>query len=580
MPTSTRKRTLKKQKQSSSRYEYPILGVLVVGAFLLRVLGQLDKVFVGGNVWFRGVDAWYHMRLADVTAIHFPSFLRWDTYSLFPGGHQVGYLPLNSWIIGLFGQVLDPEVVGALLPPVLGALTLIPVYLIGKELFRGRVGLVASLLVAVLPGEFFHRTLLGFTDHHVLETFFMTTTFLLFLYSYRTSKLKWSILAGVSLGLYHLSWAGAPLFILILGIWTWLEFLRRFKRNEDIYPLCKIVSIPILVGALVSYPFLSSQAKLISAGVLCVSVTLWLLTKYAKDRETILFALTVLVPIGLAVVGSFYDWHDLLVTFFWKGGTGTVEEAIPLDPLAVLATYGIAFFIMLGGLWFCPKNRTTGFFLVWSVILVLMSLGQRRWGYYTVVPVSLLASYFTFRVADWMRSYVRVAVVIVIVTFMLIPNIQGTIRIATLPNNINADWYVALTWMEENTPDPLPGNYYLSLDQTKAPTYGVLSWWDYGHWIIRIARRIPTDSPTLTSNADAKFFAARTEEEALSIVKGIQYVIIDRTLVEGKWYAVALRGSDKGMRVEDSQLYRLWTDQSTNWTKVFEKGDVRIYERN
>lgn len=573
------KRTGRTLRRSSNRYIYPVLGLLVIGAFLVRVLGQLDKVFVGDNVWYRGVDAWYHMRLADVTATHFPSFLRYDVYALFPNGHVVGYLPLNAWIIGLFGQLFNYETVGAFLPPILGALTLVPVYFIGKELFNVRVGLIASLLAAVLPGEFLHRTLLGFTDHHALEALLMTTTFLFFLLAYKSNKLKWMLLAGLSLGLYQLAWAGAPLFVLILGVWTWLEFLRRFKKSEDIYSLCKLVSIPIGIGLVVPYAFLGTEAKLVSIGALCVSASLWALTRYIKSREVILFALALLVPIGLTVVGFFYSWHDLLVTFFWKGGIGTVQEAAFLTPDVMFATYGISFFMMLGGLWFCPKNKNTGLFLVWSVVLLLMTLGQRRWGYYAVFPVALLASYLTYQVAQWMQHLVRVAVVVIIVAFMLIPNIQGTIRLAQLPNNIDSDWYVSLTWLEKNSPDPFPEGAYQSAQQTEKPEYGVLCWWDYGHWVARISKRAPTDTPTVGTGMGERFFTATTEESALKNAKGVQYVIVDRELLEGKWYAIAQRGGVPSMSVESSELYRLWTEQSPNWIKIFERGRVKIYER-
>lgn len=568
--------------EKTRRIEYPVLVLLVIGAFLLRVVGQLDKVFVGGNVWFRGVDSWYHMRLADITTNNFPYFMSFDRFAIYPSGHEVGYMPLLSWLVAIPGQVWNHEVVAAYLPPVLGALTLIPVYLIGREVFNGRVGLLACLLVAALPGEFLHRSLLGFTDHHFLESLLMATTLLFFLYSYRTMKLRWSILAGVSLSLYHLAWAGTSYLILILGVWTWFEFLRRFKKNEDIYSLCKTVSVPVGIGLLVAFPFLSSQARLISVGILSVSVGLWILTKYVKDREQILFALTALVPIGLTIVGFFYSWHNLLVTFFWKGGT-TVQEVGWLTPNVLFATYGISFLLMIGGLWFCPKNRFTGLFLIWSLILIASSLGQRRWGYYTVIPVSLLASYFTFTVTQWVKPQVRIAVTVVIIAFLLLPNVNNTIRLAQIPNNIYANWYVALTWLEKNTPNPFTTkNAYHEFELEEKTQYGVLSWWDYGHWIIRIAKRVPTDSPTLTSSLDARFFTTKTEEEAKEVLKNsnIRYVIIDQTLVSGKWYAIARRGGDEGMNVRESMLYKLWTDESTSWTKVFERGDVKVYERN
>ena len=39
--------------------------------------------------------------------------------------------------------------------PVLGMLTVIPAYFIGKELFNRKVGLTAALLTGILPSSFF-----------------------------------------------------------------------------------------------------------------------------------------------------------------------------------------------------------------------------------------------------------------------------------------------------------------------------------------------------------------------------------------------------------------------------------------
>ncbi|GAI16774.1 unnamed protein product, partial [marine sediment metagenome] len=51
------------------------------------------------------------------------------------------------------------DAVGAYVPAILGTLTIIPVYFIGKELFNRWVGILAAALVAILPGEFLNRSL-------------------------------------------------------------------------------------------------------------------------------------------------------------------------------------------------------------------------------------------------------------------------------------------------------------------------------------------------------------------------------------------------------------------------------------
>jgi len=562
-------------------WELPILGALIFGALLLRIVGQLDKVFVNGNVWFRGVDSWYHMRLADSTVVNFPSFPSWDMFAKYPAGTEVGYLPLLSWVVALLGKIGNYEVAAAFLPTVLGALTLIPIYLVGREVFSGKVGLLACLLIAVLPGEFFHRTMLGFTDHHAFESLLMATTLLFFLYAYRTLKWRWMTLSGVSLGLYHLAWAGTSFFLLIIGIWMWFEFLRRYKHNEPIHPLCLMVTVPVGIGLLISFPYLGKESLLISSGLLGLSAVLWLLTRFVKDREYVLFGLTLLAPAGLVVLGFFQSWHSLIVTIFW-GGSTYIQEAAPLTPTVLFATYGISFFLMLGGLWFCPREKSKGLFLIWCIVLIIAAVGQRRWGYYTAIPVSLLATYFAFYLTKWVSPRVRVAVVVVVALFLLIPNVNNTVRLVWLPNAITSNWYVALTWLEKYTPNPFENeNAYYDQGSREKASYGILSWWDYGHWVIRISKRVPTDSPTLASGAPARFFASKTVEEAERHLKGlnIRYIVIDSTLLTGKWHAVPRRAGKEPFNVEESVLWQLWTEQLDQYKKVFERSDIKIFER-
>ncbi len=59
--------------------------------------------------------------------------------------------------------------------------------------------------------------------------------------------------------------------------------------------------------------------------------------------------------------------------------------------------------------------------------------------------------------------------------------------------------------------------------------YGVMSWWDYGHWIEVIGRRIPNANPFQSgigggsnqSPGASTFFTATSEEAATAVLEAI-----------------------------------------------------------
>lgn len=546
------------------RLEYPTLALLVIGAFSLRVVGQLDKVFVNGAVWFRGVDAWYHMHLADLS--NFPHFPSWDALAIYPGGHSVGYMPLLSWLV-------YDDVQAAFIPPILGALTLIPLYLIGKELFSRKVGLLACVFLATLPGEFLHRTLLGFTDHHALEVLLITTSTYLLLKAYRTLQWRWSIPLGVSLGLYALAWTGISFYLMIVGIWLWWEFLSKYQRKESLYPLVKVVSIPcaIALGMVATYATTTTWLMLIA--LILAPLALWALTSLFKDRDKVLFGLTILIPIALALTSHYINWWNTLAPVFWGGDT-YIDEAQPTTLKIAVETYGLVALLALPGLWFAIRRHS--FLTIWTIVIILAALGQKRWGYYAAIPASLLAAYFTFYLTKWVSKKTIASVVLVIVIFVLAVNVKGTVRLANLRNNIIPSWYNACVWLQDNTPEPV------IVDGAK-PNYGVLAWWDYGHWIIRIGDRAPVESPTLATQYACEFFTARSEEEANEVIKGLNlpYVMVHLDELEGKWYALLARAEDEpGTPVEERFIHTLWNNQATTWTQVEQIGNIKIFERS
>lgn len=114
--------------------------------------------------------------------------------------------------------------------------------------------------------------------------------------------------------------------------------------------------------------------------------------------------------------------------------------------------------------------------------------------------------------------------------------------------NMNPDWRESLEWMGENTPDT-GVDYYTVYNKASftypATAYGVMSWWDYGHMITYIAKRIPNANPFQAGVAgpygSAAYFMADTEDKANAIAdhQGTRYVITDIEMDTLKFWAMA-----------------------------------------
>jgi len=154
-----------------SRLRLGLAGLLAL-ALAIRLLG-FERVFVGdGAVAFVVGDPWYHLRLALYAFHHFPGFLTWDPYLNHPHGAFVPWPPCFDLLLAgsarLFGlSERGLETLAALAPPLLAALTLLPVFALARAIGGGAVGLGAAALYAVLPASVVVSRV-GYADHHVL----------------------------------------------------------------------------------------------------------------------------------------------------------------------------------------------------------------------------------------------------------------------------------------------------------------------------------------------------------------------------------------------------------------------------
>ncbi|MDP7569960.1 MAG: STT3 domain-containing protein, partial [Myxococcota bacterium] len=152
------------------------------GALLVRAL-PAAHVLSQGIVFFRGPDSYYHMRRIVYAIQNFPEILVSDPYVQFPHNAQPIWPPLFDWVSAALllpfaggGNWLRVEQAAAWIPPILGAITAVATWSVGRRLFDDRAAFGAGALLCILGGHFTYSRV-GALDHHVAVA--LVTTLLL-----------------------------------------------------------------------------------------------------------------------------------------------------------------------------------------------------------------------------------------------------------------------------------------------------------------------------------------------------------------------------------------------------------------
>ena len=622
-----------------------LLIIIVAVALWLRVVLPYNQVFVNDWVKLTGVDAYYYGRLVDNLASHFPNLTPFDPYFIFPGGASTttepnffAYLLSGvAWLLGLGKpdqHFVDTVIV--FIPPILGALTVIAAFFVGKALKNVWAGLLAAGMLAIMPGEFLNRSLLGYTDHHVAESLFVTCFILFVMLAFKDSgdislgsirekgwnsvikPVVYCAIAGLSLALYMLIWAGAALLLLMLVLFLVVQIIIDYAKGRSVYTTGALGFAILLVGLIIYFPAARSYfTSLAVAGAVVLVVIVTAVTAFMSRRQIKngYFILTLAVA-GIAGMGLLYLvspvtyallFDRLAGVFGWYPGT-TVMEMQPLLLQGNEFTFGVAFgnftiglFLGLAGLILVTYQAVKKpeplriLLIIWSILMVLAAMAMRRFAYYLAVNFAILSGYFIWWILDLVGfgrqpvpednkhpaartktarrreakieksskgNPVFMAIVLVVSIFIMVyPNLgplpdgsKPSIDIATRPLFAPSNaWFESLEWLRSNSPEPL-GDANAYYGQYKAPgepggyvypqnAYGVLSWWDYGYWITRIARRIPISNPgTNGTIGEAKYFLAQDELSAASAIKdiNIKYVIVDDEIAsyDSKFFAL------------------------------------------
>lgn len=391
--------------------------------------------------------------------------------------------------------------------PLVGALTLVLFYLLARELFGNRAACLGALILAVLPG-FVTRALAGNYRGDLYAMLFYTAGFLLFFKALKARSTAraagLSSLAGVAFGISAFVWSSGYIFAMtVLSLFIILQVSAGFalagdeRRTALAYVTTSLAGILLILAA---QRFELAEVKAVGfrdyytyffPGVAAYSLLLSLASGRLKvagfSRRAALLACFAAVGL-VASFAIFKTPLENLINIYGKlinpqqlrPTAEVVKVGMPMlwerFSLLLLLT-PLALLHLLKKLSRGMSSREGIFLLVWFAagMFIVYKAGQRA--IFTASPVvALLLGVFLSDLRTYLPRNLAHATAAFAVAFTAIAGATFAYNYAPM---ITPEWNESLVWLEQHSPGDAR----------------VLSWWDYGYWILAIAERSPILTP-------------------------------------------------------------------------------------
>ena len=230
-------------------------------ALVLRTVFVYGVSADGNYALSGGSDAQYHLHVVE-SILNGNIIFGMDAAANYPIGGLNTNPPLYDFIAAGIGSFAGASLSLAVLAPIFGALTVFPVYLVGKELKGVKVGVLAALIYALMAlpintSVFSNGTEFAFTAF-LFAFFILMMIKVVRKVNENELAVKEAAIAGLFLGLIALSWNGfRSILVLLILIMVIQLVLDRFNSKDfkvPLYTYSIIMVIGVAIGAVYYLP--------------------------------------------------------------------------------------------------------------------------------------------------------------------------------------------------------------------------------------------------------------------------------------------------------------------------------------
>jgi len=455
-------------------------------------------------------------------------------------------------------------------PVIMGTLTCLVMYFLGKDIGGKEMGLLSALFLA-LNGSYIGRTSLGFFDDETVGIFGILLFIFFFLRSIdheRTLRrtLAYAVAAGLSLGYIILSWGAAVYATGMAVLFVFILLLCRRYSSRLLLSYSVTFGIAIFMAINVPRPgfwFLTETTTLAVFGVfflLCAS-QIYSSIKTAKRKVIFTWAFFALSAILFFLLLWYGQFGNLATKYRWvidplsRLGITTghqlavsVQEHRPAAWGTFYYDFGIGIFFVPVGLFFAVQNPTnrniflcifglTSVYAASSMVRLTLLLGPAFCLLWALALTRIVRPFITTMkeapiiLKRKMRFETHVGkefsgafliLMLLLLTFTFVFPSSGSmfprvfdhafspVTIAASSMPIRPDQTVT-DWLDA-----------LNWMRTNEDVKVVASWWDYGYWITTIANKTTlADNGTRNSTQIERIalMFMSNETEAIEILK-------------------------------------------------------------
>jgi dolichyl-diphosphooligosaccharide--protein glycosyltransferase len=405
-----------------------------------------------------GSDSYYHMRVID-HAVATGDHLVWDDMLNYPNGMRNPRPPLYDWSVAVVGMLLSTitglaitDAVGLSLvfsTAVWGALTVIPVYMLGRAAFGSKAGMLGAFIFALMAGHI-ERTVLSNADHDAMVLFFVVFAFYFLLRSLQTvngsrwvtkwrdpktilpglkkylgtnqESLIYAALGGLSVAGVGLIWTGYTYLLIIVFVYFIVQLLVDRFRNADSMGVLLSIAVFFGIAFLVIAPAYSSLTLINTwfdtpLFLYIIGIVGGLMFVVTRDYPwtLVLPVFTVIIAAAMAVLSVF---NPALLDSIMSGQGylvksklyDTISEAqAPLFSNLAMSFGMVTFWLALIGVGYAlvkiPKNLSPSFIfvVVWVAISIYMASSAARFVFNASPAFAVSAGWVLGLIIDRLR---------------------------------------------------------------------------------------------------------------------------------------------------------------------------------